>query len=365
MKIALVHDFLNQLGGAEKVLQAFHELYPEAPVFTMIYDEAATNGVFKDWKIKTSYLQTLPFGIKKYKYYLLLMPSAIESFNFDDYDVILSSSSAYAKGAVVRPNSLSICYCHTPTRYLWSDTHTYVQELGQGKLFKKFLPIPLNYLRIWDKTAADRVDKFIANSSFVSKRIKKYYNKESKVIYPPVETEKFKISSEIDKYFLVISRLRPYKKVELVMQAFYKLGIPLKIIGVGSEKQDRERVKKFLKPNIELLGYVSEEDKIKYLSHCQALVHPQEEDFGITAVEAMASGRPVIAYKSGGALETVIEGETGKFFEEQNWECLADAVIKFKSADFNPEEIRKHSLKFSEENFKKEVEEFVGQLGKK
>ncbi|TSC95535.1 MAG: group 1 glycosyl transferase [Parcubacteria group bacterium Athens1014_10] len=359
MRIALIHDFLNQLGGAEKVLEAFHELYPEALVYTMIHDEKSTKSFFKDWKIKTSYLQSLPFGIKKYKYYLLLMPSAVESFNFDDYDVILSSSSAYAKGAIVKPNSLSICYCHTPTRYLWSDAHTYVQELGQGKLFKKFLPIPLNYLRMWDRLAAERVDNFIANSNFVAKRIKKYYHRESKVIYPPVEVEKFKISPEIDNYFLVISRLRPYKKVELAMQAFYKLGIPLKIIGVGSEKNDKERVKKFIKPNIEFLGYVSEEEKAKYLSRCKALIHPQEEDFGITAVEAMASGRPVIAYKSGGVLETVIDGATGKFFEEQTWECLADAVIKFKAEDFDPVKIREHSLKFSKERFKNEIKEFI------
>lgn len=365
MKIALVHDFLSQLGGAEKVLQALHELYPDAPVYTLVYDEKATQGVFKDWQIKTSYLQNLPFGIKKYKYYLLLMPSAIESFDFDDYDVVLSSSSAYAKGVIVKPNSLSICYCHTPTRYLWSDAHTYVQELGQGKLLKKFLPIPLNYLRMWDRLAAERVDNFIANSNFVAKRIKKYYGRESKIIYPPVEVEKFKISPEIDKYFLVISRLRPYKRVELVMQAFYKLGIPLKIIGVGSESQDRERIKKYLKPNIELLGYVSEEEKIKYLSRCQALIHPQEEDFGITAVEAMASGRPVIAYKSGGALETIIEGVTGEFFEEQTWECLADAVIKFQSNNYDPIKIREHSFKFSKEKFKKEVEEFVNNEIKK
>lgn len=359
MKIALAHDFLTQLGGAEKVLEVSHEIYPEAPVYTLAYDKEATSGIFRDWKIKTSYLQNLPFGIKKYKYYLLLMPSAIESFNFDDYDVVLSSSSAYAKGAVVKPNSLSICYCHTPTRYLWSDTHAYVQELGQGKLFKKFLPIPLNYLRMWDKLAAERVDKFISNSNFVSKRIKKYYGRESVVIYPPVDVEKYHISKEIDKYFLVISRLRPYKKVELAMQAFYKLGIPLKIIGVGSEKQDRERVKKFIKPNIELLGYVSEEEKISYLSHCQALIHPQEEDFGITPVEAMASGRPVIAYKSGGALETVVDDLTGKFFKEQSWESLADAVIKFNPKEFDSEKIRDHSLKFGKERFKKEMKDFI------
>ncbi len=359
MKIALVHDFLTQLGGAEKVLEAFHEIYPEAPVYTLVYDKKATKGVFENWNIKTSYLQNLPLGIKKYKYYLLLMPSAIESFNFDDYDVVLSNCSAYSKGAIVKPNALSICYCLTPTRYLWSDTHTYVQELGQGGWLKKFLPIPLNYLRMWDKLAAERVDKFISISNFISKRIEKYYNRESAVIYPPTDVNKYHISKELDKYFLIISRLRPYKRVELAMQAFYKLGIPLKVIGVGSEKQDKERIQKFIKPNIELLGYVSEKEKINYLSRCQALIHPQEEDFGITPVEAMASGRPVIAYKSGGALETVIEGITGNFFEEQTWESLADAVINFKPENFNSEKIREHSLKFSKENFKKEVKEFI------
>lgn len=356
MKVALVHDHLNQIGGAEKVLLVFKEIWPKAPIYTLLYYPQKTRGLFENFEIKESFIKKLPFSHKFFKFYLPLMPAAIEGLDLTDYDLIISDASAFAKGIIPKPSALHICYCHTPTRYLWSDTHSYVQNLNYSRLLKRILLIILNRLRSWDYQAAQRVDKFIANSHFVAQRIKKYYHRSSKVIYPPVETDKYKISSDIRNYFLIIARLRPYKKVDLAIKAFNRLRIPLKIIGKGEEEK---KLRKMAKENIEFLGAVSEEEKVKYLSHCQALIYPQEEDFGITAVEAMASGRPVIAYKSGGALETIIEGKTGLFFEEQTWEDLANEVIKFNSKDFNPYEIKEHAQKFNPERFKKEIREFV------
>ena len=356
MRVALVHDFLTQYGGAEKVLEAFHEIWPEAPIFTLFYDKKVLGKKFRDYDIKVSPIQNLPFAVKKYRWFLPLMPAAIERLNLSNYDLVISESSAYSKGVLTQPHTLHISYIHTPTRYLWSDTYEYIDSLKKAeKLVSKFLAPTLTYLRLWDYTAAQRPDCLLTNSNFVAKRIQHYYRRESTVIYPPVEVDKLSISPEIGKYFLLISRLRPYKRVDLAVQSFNKLKLPLKIIGSG----EAGVLKKIAKSNIEFLGSVSEQEKIKWLSHCQALIHPQEEDFGITAVEAMACGRPVIAYKAGGALETVVENTTGKFFDEQNWESLAETIVKFNSGDFNPEKIREHAFKFSKDRFKEEVKSFV------
>ncbi|MFA5050655.1 MAG: glycosyltransferase [Patescibacteria group bacterium] len=357
MRVALIHDFLTQYGGAEKVLEVFHEIWPEAPVFTLLYDKDTMGKHFKDYDIKVSPIQNLPFGVKKYRWYLPLMQAAIERFNLNNFDLVISNTSAYSKGVITKPHTRFICYCLTPTRYLWSDTYEYLDGLtGAERLVKKFLPPMLTDLRKWDFIAAQRPDFMIAISKFVAQRIKKYYRRQPEtIIYPPVDTDKFHISNEIGDYFLMVSRFRPYKKVDLVIQTFNKLKIPLKLIGIGEDKAMR----KIAGPNIEFLGFVSEKEKAHYLSHCKAFIHPQEEDFGITVVEAMASGRPVIAYKAGGALETVIEGETGEFFDEQNWENLAETIIKFKPENYNPEKIRSHALKFNKERFKKEFLEFI------
>lgn len=356
MRVALIHDFLTQYGGAEKVLECFHEIWPQAPIFTLFYDKRAMDNRFADCDIRVSPIQNLPFALKKYRWYLPLMSSAVERFNLKDFDLVVSDNSAYAKGVITRPGTFHLSYIHTPTRYLWSDTHDYLDSLKGGeKIASKIIAPFLTRLRTWDYLAAQRPDALIANSNFVAQRIKHYYHRESKIIYPPVEIDKFKISRKTDDYFLIISRIRPYKRIDLAVQAFNQLKMPLKIIGGG----DNRGLKKTAGPNIEFLDFVSDKKKIDYLSRCRALIHPQEEDFGIVAVESMASGRPIIAYQSGGVLETVIEGKTGKFFKEQTWESLAEAVVKFSSDDFNPEEIRKHSLKFGKERFKKEVLEFV------
>lgn len=356
MRVALVHDFLTQYGGAEKVLQAFHQIWPQAPIFTLFYDPKKMGDQFKDYNIKVSPIQNLPFGAKKYRWYLPLMPSAIERFNLSKFDLVISDCSAYSKGVITQPHTRHISYIHSPTRYLWTDTHDYLDSLkGVEKIMSKFLAPTLTRLRIWDYLAAQRPDYLLANSQFIAQRIKHYYKRESQVIYPPVEIEKFKISKKVDDYFLIISRFRPYKRVDLAIQAFNQLKIPLKIIGAGED----QNLKKMAGPQIEFLGFVSDEEKARYLSQARALIHPQEEDFGITPVEAMASGRPVIAYQAGGVKETIVEGLTGRFFKEQTWESLAEAVIKFNHQDFDPEKIQAQAQKFSQTRFKKEILEFV------
>jgi len=355
MKVALLHDYLNQAGGAERVLLALSELFPDAPIYTLIHDKKRLAG-FTDKNVKTSFLQKLPFSSSKIRWYLPLMPVAVEQLDLSEYDVVISSTSALIKGVITHPQTLHICYCHTPTRYLWSETHEYPKDIQEGKIIKRFIPLLLSQLRQWDQLASQRVNHFIANSHFVAGRIKNYYNRDSKVIYPPVDTENFYISKKLGNYYLIITRLKPYKKVELAVKAFNKLNIPLKIIGIGDEEA---KLKKMAKDHIEFLGAVTEEEKRKYLSECLAFIHPQTEDFGITAIEAMASGRPVIAYGAGGALETVEDGKTGKLFNEQSWEALIDTVIKFKPEDYNPQVIKEYAEKFNSKNFYNQIKNFV------
>ncbi len=356
MRIALVHEYLNQLGGAERVLEALHEQYPKAPVYTLVHDTAKVGNTFADWHVRTSIIERLPFGKKRYKWYLLAMPAAIESFDFHGYDVVLSDASAFAKGVIVPPGTLHICYCHTPTRYLWSDAHTYPNEVRVPRLVRKVLPFALNYLRVWDRQAADRVDAFIANSQFVAQRIQKYYRRTATVIYPPVDTEKFRVSPDIGNYYVMMGRLRPYKKFDLAIQAFNELNIPLKIIGTGEEEA---ALRKMAKPNIEFLGY--DVDRNAVLSRALGFINPQVEDFGIAPVEAMAAGRPVVAFRAGGALETVHEGVTGAFFDEQSWESLADTIIRLRPQQFDPQRIRQHAQTFDRRVFQQRMGNFIQQ----
>jgi glycosyltransferase involved in cell wall biosynthesis len=337
-------------------LEAFCEIWPQAPIFTLFYDPKKMGGHFKNKDIKVSPIQNLPWAKKKYRWYLPLMPSAIERFNLSNFDLIISDCSAYSKGVLTKLGTLHISYLHTPTRYLWSDAYQYIDSLaGAEKLVSKFLAPTLTRLRTWDQVASQRPDYLVANSQFVAQRIKHYYRRESTVIYPPVEFSQFKVAAEIKDYYLVISRFRPYKRVDLAIRAFNELKIPLKIIGTGNDKF----LKKIAGPNIEFLGFVSEQEKVKYLSQCRALIHPQKEDFGITPLEAMASGRPVIAYQAGGAQETVLEGRTGKFFKEQSVAALKDAVLKFQAEKFDSRKIRRYAQSFSQAQFKKKIKKFV------
>ncbi len=365
MKVALIHDHLAQDGGAEKVLKVFSDMFPEAPIYTLLYEEKNVTKYFKDRRIEPSIIQKLPGGIKHYQWYLFFMPIAVEFFDLSPYELVLSDTSSFAKGVITKPHCLHICYCHTPTRYLWSDTHQYINELKYNKWLKKLISLILNRIRIWDRLAADRVDVFIANSVTVQERIAKYYRRTSTVIYPPVETEKFSIidlskQKPEDKYFLAGCRLAPYKRVDIVIEAFKKLGeaYKLKIFGDGV---DLIRLKKIAgeSSNIEFLGRVSEEEKAKLFQGAQAFINPQEEDFGITVVESMASGRPVIAYRLGGATETIIEGKTGVFFDEQTADALVNAVKKYESINFDSQAIRTQAERFSVLNFQTQIKDFI------
>ncbi len=356
MNVALIHDHLTQLGGAERVLKIFTELFPKAPIFTLVYDKKRLGGYFSDTKIIPSYLQNISLVTKKYQWLLPLMPNATESYDVSGYDLVLSSTSAFAKGIITKSTTLHVCYCHTPTRYLWTDTHSYLKELHQPRILKRVVPFFLSGLRIWDKLAADRVDKFIANSRTVQERIKKYYRRESDIIYPPVELDKFSISHREGEYYLAGGRLVSYKRFDLIVAAFNRLGLPLKIFGEGPEYK---KLRCIAKKNITFTGAVTDEVRAELYKHCIAYLNPQEEDFGITAVEAMASGRPVIALAAGGALETIVDGITGVFFFDQDYAALIDAVIRFKPERFSPEIIRNYALKFSADRFKKEILQYT------
>lgn len=361
MKIALVHDYLIQDGGAEKVLEVLQEIWPSAPTYTLFFDPKKLPA-FAGRNIKTSFLQRMPFATKKYQWYIMLMPTATEHYDLSEFDVVVSSTSAFAKGIITRPDAIHVCYCHTPTRYLWSDMRNYIQELRAPKIIKIILPPLLSHLRVWDHQAATRVNNFVANSKTVSKRIKKYYQQDSHVIYPPVNTHLFKISTKPKSYFLTGGRLVAYKRFDIVVEACNKTGMKLKVFGSGPVEKD---LRKMAKDNIEFLGRISEEIQTELYANAKAFIHPQEEDFGITPVESMAAGRPVIAYRKGGATETVKEGLCGEFFDEQSWEELADHLIRFNESNYDPRKIKSHAENFCKEQFKTKMKIFVEEIWKK
>ena len=359
MKVALVHDHLTQYGGAERVLEALQAIWPEAPTYTLRYDPQTMGQTFAHKDIRTSFLERLPFARRAFRWFLPLMPLATESYDLTDFDVVISNSSAFSKGVITAPHALHICYCHTPTRYLWSDSESYVDELRAPKIVKAVLPLLLHKLRSWDQLAAQRVDHFVANSHTVKNRIDKYYRRPSQVIYPPVDTDKFTISNDPKTYYLTGGRLVAYKRFDLVVDAFTKLGKPLKIFGSGPELAE---LKRRAGKNIEFVGRVSDDERARLFAGAVAFINPQEEDFGITPVESMAAGRPVIAYRRGGALETVIDGVTGILFDEQSWEELADLVLRFDESKFNPVAIKAHAEQFATSVFRKQIYGLVNKL---
>lgn len=356
MKVALVHDHLAQDGGAEKVLKSFSEIWPSAPIFVWLYDKEKANSFFKQRDVRPSFIQKMPFAKRMYKRYLPFLPSATESYNLSEFDVVLSDTASLGKGVITNVNTLHICYCHTPTRYLWSDKDVVIDKWEKSKIIGSVSKLYKTYLRIWDMMSVGRVDKFIANSNFIASRIKKYYKRDSDVIHPPLETEKFTISPKVENFYLIGGRLVSYKRYDLAVKAFNRIGIPLKIFGDGPEFKN---LKSMAKSNIEFLGRVSDKEIASLYSRAIAFLHPQVEDFGITPLESQAAGRPVIAYKAGGALETIVEGKTGQFFENQNWESLSEIIIKFKPENFNPNEIREHALTFDQSRFKEKIKTFV------
>lgn len=359
MKTALIHDHLAQAGGAEKVLGVLADMYPAAPIYTLLYETENVKKNFPGREIKTSIIQRLPWGVSHYRWYLIFMPMAVEFFDLRDFDVVISDVSAFAKGVITGPHTPHICYCHTPTRYLWSDTHEYINDLPYNKYFKKVIAMSLSWIRVWDKAAADRVDFFIANSKSVQQRIRKYYRRDSVVIYPPVETDRFKIAEKVGDYFLAGGRMVPYKRFDIIIEAF-KL-MPDKKLRIFGGGVDEARLKQLAgdAPNIEFVGLVSDEEKIGYFEQALAFINPQEEDFGITMVESMAAGRPVIAFGKSGALEIVTEGETGVLFYVQDAEAIKKAVENFHVADFDSAKIREYSEQFSVEKFQAVMQQFV------
>lgn len=355
MKIAIVHDYLNQHGGAERVLEAFMELYPDAPIYTIISDLTKMPPVFHTKTIYNSFIQDVPFSKKHYKKMLSLLPLAVEQFDLRQYDIILSTSSAFAKGVITNPNQIHICYCHTPMRYVWDLYSQYMEEL-KNPIFKFVLPRILHRIRQWDYTSAQRVDHYIANSHNVAARIKKYYGRDSHVIHPPVNLEQFHVSDTVGDYYLIVSRLIPYKRIDLIIEAFNLLQWPLFIIGDG---YDRKRLEGIAQSNITFMGYQPDHIIAEYYSKCKAFILGGEEDFGITPLEAQASGRPVLAFGKGGALETVVPGKTGLFFKEQQVDSIVAELRVIESLEFNSTVIRQHAETFSKENFKQHISQFI------
>jgi glycosyltransferase involved in cell wall biosynthesis len=351
MRVALVHEWLTNMAGSERVLLALHELYPEAPIYTSVYiPEEFPQLAGAD--IRTSFLQRVPGAKTRHQAFSLLRTIAFERFDLSGYDVVISSSHAEAKGVITRPETLHICYCYTPVRYYWSGYHHYLQNPRFGVLnpiVKLLMPYMTNYLRLWDRLAADRVDRFVAISQHVAKRIQKYYRREADIIFPPVTTSWLKKSDASGDYFLLVGRIIPYKRADIVVEAFNQLGLPLKIAGTGP---DLESLRNKSASNIEFMGHVPDAGLKDLYEGCKALIFPQEEDFGIVPLEAMAAGKPVIAYRAGGALETIVEGETGIFFDRQDVESIKQAVRGFDAQRFRPDRCREQALKFDVDVFK-------------
>ncbi|MBM3204516.1 glycosyltransferase family 4 protein [Candidatus Uhrbacteria bacterium] len=356
MKVAFVHDYLIQDGGAERVLLALHELFPHAPIFTLLHNRERAHARFKQLPIQTSRLNDFPLAPRHYEWYLPFMAQAVEQFDFHGYDVVISSSSSFAKGVICPPQTLHICYCHTPTRFLWHDRNDYVQGLKHSRFVKSILPFYLHHLRQWDHVAAERPDLYITNSATSQARIKRYYQRPSVVIHPPVDVETIPLSTKRGTYWLAGGRLVSYKRFDLVVKAFSKLHLPLKIYGEGPEERTLRRL---AGPKTEFLGHIDEGTKIELYQNAIGYLYPQMEDFGISAVEAMAAGRPVIAYRQGGATETVIPGVTGEQFEVQCWEDIANIVLRFDPSRYTPQRIREHAEQFSKTRFKTQIKTFI------
>ncbi len=356
-RIALVHDYLVQDGGAERVLLAFHELFPRAPIFTLFHDPERTHVGFKHADIRPSKLNKLPFARRHYQWYLPLMPEAVESIDLSGYDLVLSSSSNFAKGVIATPESLHVCYLHTPTRFLWQERLGYVNDIPQPRLIKRLLPAYLHHLRQWDQLAAMRPDLLLTNSRTSQMRIRRFYSRESEVMAPPVDVDRIPLSTKPGTYWLTGGRLVAYKRFDLVVRAFAKLNLPLKIFGVGPEM---DKLRRMAGSKTEFLGHITDEAKIQLFREAIAFLHPQIEDFGITAVEAMAAGRPIIAFGQGGAAETVMDGVTGTFFEMQTWEDIGNAAIRFDPSRYDPRKIRAHAETFGKAAFQKRLKERLG-----
>ena len=362
MNLALIHDWLNQLGGAEDVLAALVSLYPDAPLYTSLYDRARMPAHWREWDIRTSFIDRLPFAHRKQQLYFPLYPFAFEQFDLRGYDVVLSNKSGFCHGVITGPETMHVCYCLTPTRYVWRY-HQYAEQEDLGRLTRAGLAPFLTFLRQYDRLAADRVDYFIAISDEVRRRIAKVYRREATIIYPPVDVGRFAPSNRVDDYYLFVGRLVPYRRLDVLIEAFNKLGKPLKIAGSG---RDRERLQGLAGPTVEFLGFVPDADLPDLLARCRVFVWPGEEDFGISPLQANAAGRPVIAYAAGGARETVVTGPdaasiTGALFAEQSVAAIIEAVESFDPLSVSPAAVRRHAEQYDIAVFKRRIADFVAQ----
>jgi glycosyltransferase involved in cell wall biosynthesis len=360
MKIALVHDWLTGMRGGEKVLEAFCELFPEAEIFTLFHFKGAVSSLIESHEIHTSFLQKAATQ-KNYRYLLPLMPAAVESFSLTEYELVISLSHCVSKGVRVREDATHVCYCFTPMRYIWDMKDAYFNAPGSNPLARAIMYFITPFLRRWDISTSDKVDYFIANSQNVRKRIEKYYKRQSSVIFSPVDTEKFDWRRKSEDFYLVVSAFAPYKRVDLAIETFNDLGLSLKIIGSG---QDEKRLKRMARGNIEFLGWQTDDVVVDYYARCRALIFPGEEDSGIVPLEAMASGKPVIAYAKGGALETVVDAVTGILFYKQTRSALKKAVMDMEKnkSNFMPLQIKQHAAKFDKAIFKDKIRVYADNI---
>lgn len=362
MKVAIVHDWLVTYAGAERVLEQMINQFPDADLFSLVdFLPENERGFIKNKPVKTSFIQNLPKARKKYRSYLPLMPLAVEQFDLSGYDLVISSSHCVAKGVITGPDQRHICMIYTPVRYAWDLQHQYLRESGLDHGFKgKIAKMVLHYIRMWDLRTANGVDEYIAISDYIARRVWKCYRRKSTVIYPPVDVEKFTLCEQKEDFYLTASRMVPYKKIDLIVDAFAQM--PDKKLIVIGDGPDYEKIKAKATSNVTMMGYQPFEVLRDHMQRAKAFVFAAEEDFGIAPVEAQACGTPVIAYGKGGALETVVEGETGMFFEEQRVEAIIKAINQFEEnyGEFMFKAIRKHAETFSVERFRNEVPQVLG-----
>ena len=354
-RIAIVHEWLTTMRGGEKCLEAMCELFPHADLYTLVHVRGSTSATIERMSITTSFVQNLPFSKRAFRYYLPLFPLAVERFDLTEYDLVISSHHCVAKGVRTGPKTLHICYCHTPMRYIWNQYDEYFGRKA-GIITRAGARLFRDYLRRWDVRTAENPHHFVANSNNVRKRIEQIYHRTADVIYPPVDVDSFQVSMRADDYFLVAGALVPYKRVDLAVEAFNETGQNLVVAGAGPESL---RLKLLAKANIEFVGWQSNEKLRSLYSGCRALIFPGEEDFGIVPLEAIASGKPVIAYGKGGALETVMDGETGLLFPEQTVESLLQALRRLNAVRFEPAALRTHAMKFDKTVFLSRLREYV------
>jgi len=357
MRVALAHDYLIQAGGAERVLGALHRLFPEAPIFTTIADPAVIKEYVSGAEVHTSWMQRLPGLRKHFRKYVLLYPNAIESLDLSGFDLVISNSSAFAKSIITPPGTVHVCYCHTPMRFAW-NFEAYSARESWGPMTRWVLPFLTERLRRWDLRTASRPHLYMGNSSAVAQRIERCYGIPAKVLFPPVEFDRFEPGGEPGDYYLVVSRLQSYKRIDLAVEAFTRLSRPLVVIGDGP---DRPALERMAGPTVRFLGRQPDSEVNRYYAGCRGVIFPGEEDFGIVPLEANAAGRPVVAYRAGGALDTVIEGVTGVFFSPQTPEALAQAVEECDRRSWSVADLRRHAEGFGENFFQQRVKFLVSE----